>query len=401
MNKLTAIGVRSARPKHAHRATEIAAGGGLYLVIQPNGNKSWTLRYRHQGRPRNLRLGDAAIDDASDGFTLAAARSRAAEARVTLERGIDPAERQAPARADRVEALVEQFIELHVRRKTRPGSARRTEGLFRNYVLPAWRGRMIGEIRRRDVIDLVDKAAAKRPIASNRLLAALSMFDGWLLSRDVIPVSFTRGVKRPTKEIARDRVLDNAELAALWRATAGTDPSLRAIRLMILTGARRSEVAHMTKSEIDSEAREWTIPAARAKNGLACTLPLSEQAWQVLTSVPPIAGTDLVFTYGRVPINNWDQLKQRLSAAAGIDPKSWRIHDLRRTTATGMQKLGTRIEVIEQALNHTGGSRAGVTGTYQKHDYRTEVGIALAAWGDRVEQLASGAPAKVLKLPRR
>jgi integrase len=401
MSKLTAVAVRNAKPKHAHRATEIAAGDGLYLVIQPNGNKSWSLRYRHQGRPRNHRLGDVALTDDASGLTLAAARSRAAEARHTLERGIDPATKQAPIGEDRVEALVEQFIELHVRRKTRPGSARKTEGLFRNYVLPAWRGLQIGDVRRRDVIDLVEKAAAKHPVAGNRLLAALSMFDRWLMSRDVIPVSFTRGVSRPTKEIARARVLDNAELAALWRATAGNEPELRALRVMLLTGARKSEVAHMVWSEIDPDTREWIIPAVRTKNHQACVVPLSTQVWDIVTCVPRIAGTDFVFTYGRVPVNNWDTLKQKLSTAAGIDPASWRLHDLRRTAATGMQKLGTPIPVIEQALNHTSGSRAGVTGTYQKHDYRTEVGIALQKWADRVEQLAGGSPAKVLKLPRR
>src|SRR5262249_25052077 len=201
---------------------EIAAGDGLYLVVQPSGAKGWALRYRFAGRPRNLRLGDAG----DDGLTLSAARARAAEARLTLERGIDPAERPSGGSSrDRVETLVAQFIELHVRRNTRPGSADRTEGLFKNYVLPAWRWRQISEVKRRDVIDLVEKVAAKHPIAGNRLLAALTMFDSWLRSRDVIEASFTNGVKRPTQEIARERVLDHAELAALWRVTTGNDPS--------------------------------------------------------------------------------------------------------------------------------------------------------------------------------
>jgi len=182
MGKLTAVGVKNAKPKTsrygAPERAEIADSGGLYLVVQPNGNKAWMLRYRFNGRTRNLKLGDVALtDDANDGLTLAAARARAAESRLALERGIDPAITQIPMSPDRVETLVEQFIELHVRRKTRPGSAYRTEGLFKNYILPAWRGRQISDIRRRDVIDLVDKAAAKYPVAGNRLLAALRTFD--------------------------------------------------------------------------------------------------------------------------------------------------------------------------------------------------------------------------------
>lgn len=160
---------------------------------------------------------------------------------------------------------------------------------------------------------------------------------------------------------------------------------------MILTGARRNEVSHMRYSEIDTARRLWTIPAERSKNHRACAVPLSAQAWSILHAVPPIAGSDFVFTVdGRVPVNNWGEVKLRLSAKAGIDPASWRLHDLRRSCAAGLQKLGVSIPVIERALNHVSGAFAGIVGTYQVHDYAREIAVALQRWANEVERIAGG-----------
>src|SRR5215470_861755 len=124
MTKLTALGVKNAKPgRNRYGAPDRAAyadGDGLYLIVQPTGAKTFTLRYRFNGRTRNLRLGDAG--EADGALTLVGAR--AAEARLMVERGVDPAERRAPAGPDRVEALVEQFLDRHVRRKTRTSSAK-------------------------------------------------------------------------------------------------------------------------------------------------------------------------------------------------------------------------------------------------------------------------------------
>jgi integrase len=410
MTRLTALGVKNAKPKRnrygAPDRAEYADGDGLYLVVQPSGAKGFHLRYRFGGRTRNLRLGDAALSEveADNGaLTLAAARVRAAEARLQIERGVDPGDnRPAYAGPDRVEALVAQFLDLHVRRKTRANSAAATERIFRNIVLPAWRGRSIQDIRRRDVISLIEDVAGDRPFAANRTLAALSKFSHWLLARDVIATSFTTGVSRPHREVPRDRTLDAMELRALWPASSGDDPAAQAVRLMILTGCRRNEVGHMRWSEVDAERRLWTIPAERSKNGRAHAVPLSAQAWRVLSGVPRFVDCDFVFTLdGQVPINHWGGAKARLSAKAGIDPAGWRLHDLRRTCAAGMQALGVSVAVIERALNHVGGEFRGIVGTYQTHDYRDEIRVALQRWGDRIDQLVGGKSAKVVKLNRR
>jgi integrase len=275
--------------------------------------------------------------------------------------------------------------------------------VFKREVLPAWRGRDVQDIRKRDVIDLIEGIAASgHGYMANRVLGILSKFFNWLVARDRLPVSPVTGVERPHEEQARERTLTDAELRSLWRACEGDEPFGSALRLIILTGARRNEVSQMTWSEIDPVQRKWLLPAERSKNGKAHTIPLSTQAWEIISAQARVNGSDFVFTLdGRTGIIGWAKAKTRLSAKAGIAEEGWRLHDLRRTTASGMQPLGTRTEAIERALNHRSGVFRGIVGRYQTDRLDDEVAIALQKWGDHVEQLVGGKPAKVVKLRRR
>jgi integrase len=146
----------------------------------------------------------------------------------------------------------------------------------------------------------------------------------------------------------------------------------------------------------------WTIPATRTKNHREHPVALSTQARKIITAQPHMAGCDYVFTaYGRGRVNSWHKNKTRLSKAAGIDEASWRLHDLRRTVASGLQRLGIRTEVIERALGHHSGSFAGVVGVYQVDPLADEVRHALQQWSDHVDCLAGGKPAKAGALRKR
>jgi integrase len=398
--KLTPLAVENAKPKrrgYEPVRTEIGDRGcpGLYLVVQPSRVKSWALRYRIDGRSRKLTLGGA------DTLTLAAARAAAAQALHQVELGNDPAAAKRAARmkpavpADSIEAAIEQFLELYVRRKLRPASLRATESIFRRLVLPTWRGRTIHDIKRRDIIALVEAVAVDRPIQANRALAALSKFFRWLVSRDVIAASPCAGVERPGVEVARDRVLDDAEVAALWKACSDPDVGLAGlcVRMLLLTGCRRSEVAEMRWDEIDTDRRVWTLPAARSKNKKAHAVPLVPCAWEIISAQPRIS--NFVFTVtGDGPICNFDRPKRRLDGKLPF-AKPWRVHDIRRSVASGLQRLGVRVEVIESALNHTSGVFRGIVGTYQRHNFLDEKRIALQGWADHIERLAGGTAAKV------
>jgi len=215
---LTDIAIANLKPGPARYEKPDAGARGLRVIIQPSGRKSFAVRYRNAaGRARKLTL--------PAGITLAAARKLAADALLEVAQGRDPgsakrdARRNANARGDdTVERLADQFIEKHAKRHTRPSTIRATEGAFRNIILPAWGRRTVHEIARRDVIDLLDGVAEDRPILANRTRAVLTRFFSWLCERDIIAASPCVGVKPPSKEVVRDRVLDDAELRRLWSA---------------------------------------------------------------------------------------------------------------------------------------------------------------------------------------
>ncbi len=354
------------------------------------GAKSWALRYRHQGAPAKLTLGPVAGEGA---LTLAAARRAAADARCRPEQAIQQAPNPTITAGTTVAVAAAMFIEKHAR-KTRPATLMQTESIFNRLVLPVWGKRPVTDIRRRDVIALIERIADERGgYMSNRTLGVLSKFFNWLVGRDVLVVSPAAGVERTHQEQARKRVLDDDELRALWLAAEGEGAFGAALRVLALTGQRKNEVCLMTWGEINEAERVWVLPASRAKNGVEHKVPLSDQAWDVVNAMPRFADNDHVFAgrSGRGAINGgWAKAKTRLSTKAGIAEKSWRIHDLRRTTASGMQKLGVPVPVIETALNHKSGTFRGIVGTYQQYDYGGEVRIALQRWADRVDHMVGG-----------
>jgi integrase len=219
-----------------------------------------------------------------------------------------------------------------------------------------------------------------------------------MVGRDVLAASPVSGVERPHPEQSRDRILTDIELRALWLACESEDVFGAFFKVLTLTGQRRGEVAGMRWSEIDTERRLWSLPAARAKNGHAHTIPLSTQAWAILDGLPRFADCDFVFTYDGVrPISGFAKPKRELAERAKVS--NWRLHDVRRTAASGLQKLGVSVPVIERALNHVSGSFRGVAGVYLQHDYAEEIRLALEAWGQHVEGLISGKPAtKIIRL---
>src|SRR5262249_55277634 len=191
----------------------------------------------------------------------------------------------------------------------------------------------------------------------NRVLAHLSKFFNWLCERDIIPASPCAGVRRPSQETARDRVLSDDEIVKLWHAcetiggTAGP-----AIKLLLLTGQRCGEGVGMRRSEINADV--WTLSGERTKNKQKHEVPLSAQALAIIEAVPAI-DEDFVFTTSVSQRLAMGRAKTLLDAQMQLR-EPWVIHDLRRTVATGMQRLGIQLPTIEKCLNHISGSFRGV-----------------------------------------
>jgi len=448
--KLTTVAVRNAKPDPARRREISDAGSGLYLVVQPGGSKGWALRYRSEGNPVKLTLGPVLLledgerepegdPEVGKPLTLRAARDLASTLLRKVARGEDPAAKKRLSRAaarearDDFETVATDFIERYVRPNNRASSAKETERLLRTKVLPAWRGRKIGDIRRRDVIELLDDIAeAGAPFSANRTLAAVRRLFNWCIERDILSANPCAGVRPPVQEVSRDRVLSDEELVLIWRAAGELgEPFGAFVKLLILTAQRRDEVAGTRWSEVDLAKRLWTLPRERVKNDTAHEIPLSIHAVEVLNSLTKLAGEpDYVLTTGSgrslapteaelrlVPISGFSKAKRKLDEAVlrirqkdaeekGDDPATvkplpnWRFHDLRRTAASGMARLGVSVAVIEKVLNHTSGTFAGVVGVYQRHRFTAEKADALEVWASYVAQLGSASiGSNVVRLP--
>jgi integrase len=273
-----------------------------------------------------------------------------------------------------------------------------------------WSGRAITDIRAYDVRDLLDEVVkVSGPVAANRALTALKTAFRWRVDRDseTLPKSPCDGVNAPSPETARERVLDDLELAALWRAAeADGYPFGRMVQLLILTGCRRDEAREARWAEFDLPARKWNIPGRRTRNGRDHIVPLSDAAVVILATLPRIkGGAGLLFTKnGETIIGGLgrakDQLADAMTRELGAEPERWVLHDIRRTFVTGLQRLGVRLEVAEAAVNHKSGSVSGVTAVYAKRDYAEEKRAALDAWARHVEAILSGKPATVVPLKR-
>ena len=402
---LTDKAVAAAEPDLAkRREMPDAALPGFYLVIQPSGAKSWAVRYRAAGKPRKLTLGSYPA------LGLAEARKAARAAVAKATEGADPAAEKKAAKAeakldpdrDKVPTIVADFLKRHASKNK---TAAETGRIFAREVLPKWKDKAIHDVTRRDVIELIDGIADRgAPVMANRVLANVRKLGNWCVSRDILAVSFAAGVKGPTPEAARDRVLTDDELRAFWTATGQMGaPFGPLFRVLLLTAARREEVAGMTAAEIEDDT--WTLPAARAKNGRAHVVPLSPQALAALAAQPRIAGpAGFIFTTtGRTPASGFGRAKARLDALMvkaldGAELPPFRLHDLRRTAASNMARLGVALPVVEKLLNHVSGSFGGVAGVYQRHDYAAEKRAAVNLWGAFVADLTEGRPGNVVPL---
>ncbi len=383
--RLTELACARAKPVTGKRLELYDGGGGvpgLCLRITPGGVKSWSVFYRTNGKLRRLTLGR--FPD----LGLAAARARARTALEQADGGADPAER----RRDRetVAMVAEDYLERHVKRN-RLRSALRIEQMLRGSILPVWGGRPIGSITRRDALDLVDDIAARPAVyMANRVQSLARHVFAFALERGIVDTNPLVGLRAPARERSRERVLADPELRAVWRACAELGwPFGPIVQLLILTAARRGEVAGLRWSELDLERRLWLKPAERTKAGRAHELPLSPAVVDLLEGLPRIDSSELAFpARGGGHVTAFAHAKVQLDRLSGV--AGWRYHDLRRSAASGMAKLGHPPHVVGAVLDHSPAALAGVTSIYNRHRYEREVRAALEAWAEHVIALAEG-----------
>lgn len=410
---------------------------GLGLRITPGGKKTFILFYR-VGRQRGARQRLVKLGTYGADMTLDQARDKA---RKWLAQARDRKDPYADARADAGERFSEvaaAFIEKYAKPRNRRWQE--TERVFKVYVNPKWGSRPIGDIARRDVIALLEKIADDHGgYMSNRVLAAVRRLFAWAVERDLIAASPAANVRPIAKEVSRDRVLSDAELRAFWIVTAAMDyPWGPFLRTLALTAQRRQEVAAMRWQDLDlaSENPRWTLPREATKADRAHEVPLAPETAALLSGLPRHEGPH-VFTTGVIrpdrrkakakgreaspdragdrPVSGFTAVKRRLdkamlaalrdaAAEAGEDPgtvtlEAWKLHDLRRTAASTLARLGTPPHVVAAILNHSPGATQGITAVYNRHDYAAEKRAALSAWARYLHGLTDdAAPSNVVEL---
>ena len=358
---------------------------GLTLRVTERGKKTWTLLYRVDGARdgrlkgslRRMTLGPYPLHD------LEAAREMAREALKKAGKGIDPVDDRhkelGQLSATAFEAVCERFIALYAKPnvETWPNIAR----LLRQHVVPVWRTRQINTIGRAAVHELLDDIIQRRTVGRAREVRKhLSKMFNWAVDRGMLEASPLAGMRRPELAyVPRERVLSMTELRKVWEAGEKLGyPFGPMVRLLLLTAQRRAEIASSRRPWIHDDLKAMEIPASEYKTDRPQVVPISTPAQSIIDSLPLWnAGDYLLSTTGGVrPVSGFSKAKAELNAICGFD--DWTLHDLRRSAATHMARLGVPQEHIERVLGH---AIEGVAGTYNRYSYLEEKRAALERWG--------------------
>lgn len=385
---------------------------GFGVMATATGAKSFIVQYRLAGSGGSTRR--VTIGRYGSPWTAETARDRAADLLELVRRKVDPfdAERASlqAASAAKVESersrharerlafstYADLYLERHASVRQKARTAKETRRIIERDLKPHFRDATIVSITPTDILALVDLTYERSPSASLKVYRTLSSLFGWAGSRHDLVDNPMRNLKPPYLQPSRDRVLSDREICEVWQTAAATPyPYGPLIQMLIVTGQRLDEVASMTWNEVDFGERRWTVPANRAKKENPSVVPLTNTAVEIFQRTARL-GRYVFTTKGKVPFSGFSKAKKRFDVRmAARFPvvgdqeirEPWRIHDLRRTLATGLQKLGVRLEVTEAVLNHVAGSRAGIVGIYQRYNYADEKRTVLESWSAYLQRL--------------
>lgn len=418
--KLTALHVTNAAPKASRYEIADSLQPGLRLVVQKSGAKSYCYRYEREDRKSvKITLGRAT---GPGSLTLQQARDAANDARRLRSAGGDPAdqrraekraervrieaeEREARRKDDTVEKVLGRYYTDHVDSLKSASEVKRVL----NRELKGWAKRRVDDIQRADAIKLLDTVKVRAPVQSKRLRAYGKHFFGWCISKELVAANPFDGTTA-TKEVPRDRVLTDEELRLILRAIDRLEwPRREFVHLLLLTAQRLNEVASIEWAELalTGDTPTWVLPAARSKNGRSHTIPLAPAAVEILDGMDRVAGSARVFaSFSEAHLKKHiDHIIQKVALedalARGDSPSEvkpiphWTLHDLRRTAATTMPRLGVDVVVVERVLNH---QMRGVMAVYQKYSFDREKRQALELWAGFLKNLTTERESNVVPI---
>lgn len=367
---------------------------GFGAKVTRSGAVSYILQFRMGGREARTRR--CTIGSHGSPWTPTTAREEALRLSLLIAQGMDPVEVEKQRRREAVDLAFDNYADRFEKSCVGLGWKLLVARSLRIHSKPVLKSKPLTKITRVDIVAVFDRMPDGQVANRRNVFAVLRRLFRWAVSRGDIDRSPMEGMETPPAVKARDRWLSDSELRRVWNQTDKTHHCFGPIvRLLIVTGQRREEVASLSWEELDQSELMWTLPGNRAKNGEPNRIPLNALAVGVLDGVVggekwPSRGKIFPTSTGAgfTAYHKGKEKIDRLIAADGGDPvASWRLHDLRRTLATGFQRLGVRFEVTEAVLNHVGGSRSGVAGIYQRHDWKLEKREALDLWNDHLRAI--------------
>jgi integrase len=436
--QLTAAAVLRLRPGSQRREIPDGGCGGLGLIIQPSGHKSWALRFRRpSGQSAKLTLGPLDLTGGCEpeaepviGQPLTLASARRLATGLHRERALGK-DLIALAHRERLERRVRgasgfglasrDFIEGYAKKRQRRwqqtarllGWRQTADGLelISKGLADRWHDRPLREVTGDDLHFLIEEArehgipglearnAGGSEARARMLHAVLGTLFTWLVAKRRLPANPCVGLSRPTIPASRDRVLSDEEIVKFWSATETPTSFHRILRLLLLTGCRLREVSDLRWSELSADRATIELPPNRTKNKRRHTVELPALAHAILAGTPANGG-ELVFGQdGDRPLAGFSHWKRQLDGVLGIP--SWKIHDLRRTTATVMATIGVAPHIVEAVLNHASGFRSGPAGVYNRAPYAAERKAALERLAHHIEALVAGEASKIIQWPGR
>ncbi|MBX9863950.1 MAG: tyrosine-type recombinase/integrase [Hyphomicrobium sp.] len=417
--KFTALFVENIKVENGRTAFLDTHTRGLELRVTGAGAKTWAVRYtrKSDGRRRRVTLGTFPA------ISLEAARVAAQEKLIAAARGADPASQAQERRdAQTFREVSDEWEKRHGQPNKGYKSLKDDRRMLDRHILPQIGGMIVGEIQKRDIIRLLDVVAAtpdarkskgqrRMTHRPNRVFALVRSIFRWALGRDLVKSDPTAGVSAPIhKEKPRERALSRGEIGTVWttlaaapdrRALAGkgdfpmTRATALAMKLALVTAQRIGEVSGIEKCEYDLAAAMWVVPGERSKNGEPNRVPLSSLAIELIREAETLAGdSQWLFPSPKLsrsgtvrgPIDPHAATKALARSAKFIKVDRFRVHDLRRTAATGMAELGVSPHTISLVLNHRSARKGTVTGAvYVQYTYDREKREALDKWAMAVE----------------
>lgn len=371
---------------------------GFGLKITAGGSASYVIQYRMGGREAKTRR--YTIGSHGSPWTPFTAREEATRLLRLVAQGIDPVESDKQRRREAVDLAFSNYADRFAADCKGKGWSTLVKRSLYLHVKPVLRDKALPTITRIDVVAVFDRMPLEQAANRRNVFAVLRRLFRWAVSRGDIDRSPMEGMETPKAVKPRERWLSDSELARVWIQAAECHRCFGPIvRLLIATGQRREEIGGLHWQELDRSEREMRLSGDRTKNGEPTAIPLNDLA---VAELDKVAGSEKWPSRGRVfptvtgaaftAYHKGKMKLDKLLSNDGCNPMPpWRLHDLRRTLATGFQRLGVRFEVTEAVLNHVGGSRSGVAGIYQRHDWKPEKRDALVTWNNHLSSAIEAA----------